>query len=430
VAARPDRRSLLRHLRPLAGAILTLGMVGASAAPFAAAEPAQPEVVIADAAFPTNMALAPDGRLFYTEKETGRVRVVTPGGDLLPEPFVTLPVDGDAERGLLGIALHPDFPAQPWVYLYASDASDGRNRLFRVAANGNIADGAPQALLDGLASSAGYHNGGDLAFGTDGMLYLALGEAHDPERAQDPNDLGGKIVRLAPDGSVPPDQPFGGANPVWSIGHRNSFGLCVDPAEGTLYETENGPDVDDEVNVIEPGADYGWPRVTGANGGTGLTDPLLTFPDTIALTGCAVAGGSLLVGSFGESAIRAVTPGRSRVVAIVPGGITDLQPGPEDTLYVSTGDTIARIPVDTLGLRATDRLVAAGDGTNPSPAVLAPGSGVPTDALEPPAERSALRDWLVVVAGAALVLGLAMRFVGGRRLRRSLSAGSDEDESP
>jgi glucose/arabinose dehydrogenase len=165
--------------------------------------------------FPTNMAFAPDGRLFFTEKSTGRVRIVRRDGQLLPAAFVTLPVIPDAERGLLGIALDPDFERNPWVYLYDSNATTGMNELIRIRDENGVA-GQRQMLLVGLPASSGYHNGGDLAFGPDGTLFASIGEVHESERAQDVDDLGGKIVRLNRDGSIPADDPFGSANPVWS----------------------------------------------------------------------------------------------------------------------------------------------------------------------------------------------------------------------
>jgi len=284
----------MRHARLAVAAIL----IAATLATPAAAAGLEPRPFLDDLAFPTNMAFLPDGTLLFTEKETGNVRVVAPDGRLVDQPFITLPVIGDAERGLLGIAVHPDFERDPWVYLYRSDPRDGLNRLVRVRAGGPVAEGQPETLLDGISAVAGYHNGGDLAFGADGSLFVALGEAHEADRAQDETDIGGKIARLTAAGDVPPDNPFGPDNPVWSIGHRNSFGLCVDPATGTLWETENGPDVDDEVNVIEPGGNYGWPAVTGISDEDEFIDPLLVFRDTIALTGCAVAGGDLWFGSF------------------------------------------------------------------------------------------------------------------------------------
>jgi glucose/arabinose dehydrogenase len=199
-------------------------------------------------AFPTNLAFAPDGRVFFTEKDTGNVRILQ-GDRVLPEPFAALPVDGVGEKGLLGIALDPGFPDEPWVYIYYSDSTDGRNRLVRIRADANHGT-ERRTLLDLLPTVNGYHNGGDLAFGPDGKLYVVTGEAHEAERAQDPSDLGGKVLRMNADGSVPHDNPFGAGNPVYAIGIRNSFGLCFDPGSGLLWETENGPSSDDEVNLI------------------------------------------------------------------------------------------------------------------------------------------------------------------------------------
>jgi glucose/arabinose dehydrogenase len=225
-------------VRPrLPPALLALAFVVTIAAPAAAAR-TKPELVAGDLAFPTNMAIAPDGRIFYTEKETGDIRIIA-GDHVLPQPFDHLDVIGGGETGLLGIALHPNFSAQPWVYVYYSDAADGRNRLIRILADGDTGT-ERQNMIDGLPAS-GYHNGGDLVFGLDGSLFLSLGEAHEAERAQDPNDIGGKVIRIEADGTLAPDNPFGPDNPVYSIGHRNSFGLCVDPANGDLWETENGP---------------------------------------------------------------------------------------------------------------------------------------------------------------------------------------------
>ncbi len=246
------------------------------------------------------MAFLPDGRLLFTEKETGALRIVAGRAAARPSPVATFPVDGEAERGLLGIAVDPDFERDPWIYVAYSDEATGRNVIDRVRIEGGTA-GETERLLVGLPSSAGYHNGGDLVFGSDGMLYATLGEAHDPARAQDADDLGGKVVRLRPDGSIPEDNPFGPGNPVWSMGHRNSFGLCVDPSDGTLWSTENGPDRDDEINRIDGGGNYGWPAVTGMlDPGAGIdnvfVDPIAVFSDPVALTGCAVVDGDVWPG--------------------------------------------------------------------------------------------------------------------------------------
>ncbi|HEY6567994.1 MAG TPA: PQQ-dependent sugar dehydrogenase [Actinomycetota bacterium] len=385
--------------------------VGASGTPRGEASTAQPQPFAEDLAFPTNMAFSPDGRLFFTEKDTGNVRIVQDGA-LLPTPFATLPVVPDAERGLLGIAIDPRFPTQPWVYLYLSDAVDGVNRIVRMRAEGNHG-GQPETLLDGLDSAAGYHNGGDLVFGIDGTLFASLGEAHDANRAQDPDDLGGKIVRLRPDGTVPADNPFGADNPVWSYGHRNSFGLCIDRESGELWETENGPDIDDEVNLIEGGANYGWPRVTGGAGGSDFSQPVVVFPETIAVTGCAVVDGDLFFGSFDGRLWRLRGDERDRgdaeEVASFPQGVTDVALGPDDMLYIATADSIW-----------TMRLPGSGASASASPPVASAATASPsTLPVDEPSDGPSARDVIAIAAAIALAVGLGMRFAAGRRLRRS-----------
>lgn len=381
--------------------ILTLGPPIAPAA-----SAADPQPFLTGLEFPTNLAFTPDGRLFFTEKETGNVRVVE-DGVLRDQSFVTLPVLGDAERGLLGIAIGPDFETDPWVYLYFSDAADGRNRLVRVRADGNRATGEPEVLLEGLDASTGYHNGGDLAFGTDGSLYVTIGEAHDADRAQDPDDLGGKIVRLNPDGSVPDDGPFGADNPAWSLGHRNSFGICVDPDTGELWETENGPDVDDEVNVIERGGNYGWPDTTG-QGDDRFVQPLVVFPDTIAVTGCTVVNGDVYFGSFDGRLWRLPADQRRTgdvgTVARLDGGVTDVTTGPDGSLYVATSDAILRM----------EPLPGAASSSSPSPTVTPSVSASPAGGQQ---GTSTARTWITIAALAALAVGLTLRFLAGRRMR-------------
>ncbi|MGZ5344029.1 MAG: PQQ-dependent sugar dehydrogenase [Actinomycetota bacterium] len=372
---------------------------GAGAAP-------EPRPFLTGLAFPTNLAFAPDGRLFYTEKESGNVRVVD-GGVLDPAPVATFEVTGDAERGLLGIALDPGFAVRPWIYVYYSDAASGRNLLvrFREDRPGD----APEMLLTGLESAAGYHNGGDLAFGADGMLYASLGEAHDPTRAQDPNDLGGKIVRIAPDGSIPGDGPFGAGNAVWTFGHRNSFGLCVDPATGDLWETENGPDRDDELNLIARGGNYGWPDVTGRSGDDRFVDPVAVFPDTVALTGCAIVGGTLYAGAYNDGVLyelptRDRTSGTMRPFASLGSGITDVAAGPDGRLYVATSDAIWT--VEPTGAGATVG-PASPTGTRSAEGTAAPANG----------DGGGGRPWIAAIAAVVLAIGLGLRFTAGRRLR-------------
>jgi glucose/arabinose dehydrogenase len=381
---------MVRARLPLA--IVAVVLVSGSLVGLAAADDGRPHPFLEGLAFPTNMAFLPDGTLMFTEKETGSVRVVTPDGALLDRPFVTLPVMGGLERGLLGIAVHPDFPAEPWIYLYRSDPAKGRNTLVRVRADGTVATGAPEIVLDGLAATAGYHNGGDLTFSPDGTLFVSLGEAHEPGRAQDETDIGGKILRLEADGSVPADNPFGAANPVWSIGHRNSFGLCVDPGSGDLWATENGPDRDDEVNLIEEGGNYGWPAVTGFADDQRFVDPVAVFDEPIAVTGCAVLDGAVWFGSFDGRVWRLQASGSPVEFARFGSGVTDVALGPDGLLYVAMADAIATIDPSTIEAPAT------GDDAAPS------GGG--------------WRGWVAVTAGVVLAGALVVRFLAGRRLRR------------
>jgi quinoprotein glucose dehydrogenase len=286
-----------RHPRPL----VALVAAALTALPATASAAAEPEPFVAGLDLPVSMAFAPDGRLFVAEQHLGDIRVVEDGA-LVREPFAHIDVLGTFEQGLLGIALHPDFPDEPWLYAYYSDPLLRINRLARLPVD---RAGEPEILLDLLTTERGYHNGGDLVFGSDGMLYITVGEVHEPERAQDPADLGGKVLRLAPDGSVPDDNPFGPGIAAYSIGHRNSFGICLDPETGDLWETENGPTSDDEVNLLRAGGNYGWPEQLGPGGAErGFADPVLDYPTQIVPTGCAVWDGDLYFGSYGDGSVR------------------------------------------------------------------------------------------------------------------------------
>lgn len=236
-------------------------------------------VVVAEAEFPIAIAFAPDGRIFYTEKSTGRIRVIKEGV-LLAEPFASVPVNGFFERGLLGITLHPDFERSGWVYVYYSRAGSGSpslvpgdvldNRVVRFKADGDVAADKEELIVSLPITVAGFHNAGNIRFGPDGMLYVSIGELGAEARAQDTGDLAGKILRYNDDGSVPDDGPFGPGNPVYATGCRNSFDLAFDPASGVLFTTENGAEDNDEINRVPGGANLGWPRVKGtADNGPG-----------------------------------------------------------------------------------------------------------------------------------------------------------------
>lgn len=232
------------------------------------------ETVAAGLEAPWDLAFAPDGRIFVTERP-GRLRVIE-GGQLRPEPVATLPeVAARGEGGLLGLALAPDFAQSRALYLYHTYSEGGalRNRVVRFTEEGNrLRD--PRIILDGIPGAT-IHDGGRIAFGPDGKLYITTGDAAQPDLAQNRDSLGGKILRLNPDGSIPGDNPFPGS-PVYSYGHRNPQGLAWQPGTNQLYVTEHGPSAQDEVNRIVPGGNYGWPAMRGNEGRRdGLTGPVI-----------------------------------------------------------------------------------------------------------------------------------------------------------
>ncbi len=244
---------------------------------------------------PTTMQFAPDGRLFVLE-QSGRVRVID-NGALLATPFLTLTVDANGERGLLGIAFDPDFATNQWVYLYYTvPAPDLHNRVIRVTANANVAAAGSAVTildLDPLFSSL-YHNGGAMAFGPDGKLYIGVGENFQPQLSQNMASRFGKLLRINADGTIPGDNPFfssaSGANrAIWALGLRNPNNFSFN-ATGTLMINDVGEQSWEEVNRGVAGANYGWPATEGDF--DPATFPAFTRPRFAYFHshGCAIVG--------------------------------------------------------------------------------------------------------------------------------------------
>ncbi|MCA9839846.1 MAG: PQQ-dependent sugar dehydrogenase [Trueperaceae bacterium] len=240
---------------------------------------------------PWDLEFDSSGTLYFTER-IGRLSRLDNQKKVLAsaESFTNLRVEGEA--GLMGLALDPQFSENNWLYTcYSAFADDQRiNRVSRFKVTDDVLQDE-RIILDNLPGS-GAHNGCRLAFGPDGYLYISMGEAFNPKLAQDPTYLGGKILRIASDGTVPEDNPFG--NEVWSLGHRNPQGL-VFADDGSLFETEHGPEANDEINLITRGENYGWPEVTGDAPNAEFSQALKSYyPDgTIAIAGLDIYRGTM-----------------------------------------------------------------------------------------------------------------------------------------
>jgi glucose/arabinose dehydrogenase len=311
-----------------------------------------------------SLAFAPDGRLFLTER-SGRIRTVAAAGGLDPEPWATVPAQESAregaETGLMGLALDPRFPAEPYVYVCytaATGRGDPRweNRVARLRElNGR---GVPDRTLVDRIPAAPFHNGCRLAFGPGGRLYVTTGDAMAPEAAQDPASLAGKVLRLERDGAIPADNPRPGS-PVYSLGHRNPQGLAWDSTRGWFWLTEHGtsgPRGDyDELNVLRPGANYGWPVVRAISGDSRFVDPVLEAhfapAGAVVVTSDRVPelAGRLLIAALSGQQLRRVLPlpdGTVRDEGAVPGlglgRLRDAVQGPDGCVYVATSNRDGR----------------------------------------------------------------------------------------
>ncbi|MGF9754075.1 PQQ-dependent sugar dehydrogenase [Microvirga sp. 0TCS3.31] len=281
---------------------------------------------------PWGVDFLPDGEAVVTERISGRVDRVGKDGEVSLLGTVDA-VAPQGEAGLLGVAVSPDFETDRTLFLYLTTDTD--NRVVRAELDGDRL-GRTTVVLDGIP--AGFiHDGGRIAFGPDGQLYVTTGETGDPELAQDPQSLAGKILRITPDGAPAPGNPDPGS-PVWSLGHRNVQGLAWDD-EGRLWASEFGDSEWDELNLVEKGGNYGWPQVEGVGGDASYIDPQLVWPvDQASPSGLAFADGHLwMAGLRGQRLWRIAVSddgkaskpraffgeehGRLRTVAVAPDGL-------------------------------------------------------------------------------------------------------------
>jgi glucose/arabinose dehydrogenase len=249
---------------------------------------------------PVALDVAPDGRVFITEK-AGRIRIVK-NGSLLPTPFATIPdVDNYNERGLQGIALDPNFSQNGYVYVYYTHRPGNNNRVTRFTADGDVARGGSEQVIFNIdrLSGAGVHNGGGLFF-QDGKLFVLTGENANPDHSQSLSTLKGKILRINPDGSIPSDNPFynqlgGDLRAIWALGLRNPFHGAAQPGTGRIYVNDVGQNTYEEINEGGAGRNFGWPGIEGPRGGqappANYANPVFAY-DHSASGGCAITGGT------------------------------------------------------------------------------------------------------------------------------------------
>ncbi|NLG70165.1 MAG: PQQ-dependent sugar dehydrogenase [Firmicutes bacterium] len=313
---------------------------------------------------PWSLVFLPDGRALVSERR-GRIRLIV-DGQLRPEPWAMLEVRHRGEGGLMGLALHPRYPQEPYVYAMMTVTAGGaaQNRVVRLRDRRERGE-LDRVIIAGIPGSD-VHNGGRIAFGPDGMLYVTTGDGSQGARAQDPGSLAGKVLRLEPDGSIPPDNPLVGRRgrpEVYTYGHRNPQGLAWHPRTGALLASEHGPTGErgwrghDEINVLLPGANYGWPEVIGAPGDARFVDPLVYWEAGLPPAGMTFWSDDLFVASLRAGALVRLTlrhdDGRYAVTSIerwwasgpmegTYGRLRDAVVGPDGALYVLTSNRDGR----------------------------------------------------------------------------------------
>jgi glucose/arabinose dehydrogenase len=291
-ASSPTRRLLSTTLFVLFAACVS---VNAATLP-----PGFTETIISGLSRPTAMEIAPDGRIFVCE-QSGRLRVIK-NGALLATPFLTLNVDSNGERGLLGIAFDPLFGTQNnFIYVYYTVPSTPRhNRVSRFIANGDTAVAGSETIileLDNLTAATN-HNGGAIHFGPDGKLYVAVGENASASNSQTLSNRLGKVLRINSDGTIPSDNPFfnvatGANRSIWALGLRNPFTFAFQPGTGRMFVNDVGASTWEEINDGIAGSNYGWPNTEGPTTNPSFRSPLFSYAHGgTATTGCAIAGGA------------------------------------------------------------------------------------------------------------------------------------------
>ncbi len=330
-----------------------------------------------------SMAFAPDGRLFLADRTSGAIKYLKDG--VLSSTWATIPKTGvlSSEQGLLGIAIDPNFLINGYVYVYYTrTATITENVVARLQELGGVGTGLTVISPVGGIPSTTIHNGGRLVFGVDGKLYVGVGDRSVSSTAQDKTVLNGKILRMNTDGTAPADNPFATDatfHPlVWTYGHRNQYGLTVNPISGDIFQTENGLNTRDEINHIVKGGNYGWPIYEGTEPVPDPTtvDPLATYAPTPDPTGtCFYRGNNYPAGfennwffiKYSSNLLQRVQldPTQTFITTQsqfddLPGSGFDVLSGPDGNLWYLTNDGAA-----TRGGNEVGRYISS---TAPNPA--------------------------------------------------------------
>lgn len=322
------------------------------------------EVVASNLFVPWSIVFTSSDRMLFSERN-GRLNSLVNGKVSLVKEFSE--VRGSGEEGLMSIALDPDYSGNQLIYIclaYPSSAAPGGflDKVVRFKDNNNSLS-EEKILLDKIPAASN-HAGCRIKFGPDKKLYITTGDATDRKIAQDKNSLGGKILRINPDGSIPTDNPFVNS-PIWSLGHRNPQGIDWHPVTGDLFESEHGPSGfdgpggGDEINIIRKGENYGWPIVSHKDSQEGLVDPLLVFTPAIAPAAAMFYQGEALPGfknNFfvgllrGEGMLRVVLDENDstkvkfyeKLKDITVGRVREVSLGPDGFIYFSTSNRDGR----------------------------------------------------------------------------------------
>jgi len=289
---------------------------------------------------PWGLAFLPDGSALFTERDTRKIKSITPGGVVQTVQTIDA-ASSRGEGGLMGIAASPRYDVDKTLYIYYTTETD--NRISKLTLGG-----VPTPIVTGIPVS-GLHNGGRLHFGPDGFLYASTGDATHSGRAQDLRSLGGKILRMTPDGKPAPGNPFPNSL-VWSLGHRNVQGFAWD-SQKRLYATEFGQNKLDEINLIQPGKNYGWPTNEGPGTNPKFVNPLVTWgTQESSPSGAAISGNTMVVAALRGQRLWVVPLDGKGGVAGQPrsalqgrfGRLRHVAVAPDGTLWVLTSNRDGR----------------------------------------------------------------------------------------